>query len=83
MSDFSRLICFNQPLLLTFAQPDALTHGSLVETLREARPTEFIGVPRIYEKMRDLIKDQMRESSPMMRSLFKWAKEKGYENIQA
>jgi long-chain-fatty-acid--CoA ligase ACSBG len=66
---------------MTFAQPDALTHGTLVETLREARPTEFIGVPRIYEKMRDLIKDQMRESSPMMRSLFKWAKEKGYENI--
>lgn len=73
-----RLLCYNQPLLLTFAQPDALMSATLIDTLREARPTEFIAVPRIYEKLREVIKDQMRESSPMTRSLFKWAKEKGY-----
>ena len=73
-----RLICSNQPVLMTFAQPDALFSATLVETLRDARPTEFLAVPRIYEKLRDIIKDQMRESSPMMRRIFKWAKEKGY-----
>eukprot|EP00347_Sterkiella_histriomuscorum_P000024 403377473 len=83
MSDFMRTICSNQPVMMTFAQPDALFTGSLIETLREARPTEFLAVPRIYEKLRDLIKDQMRESSPMKRSLFKWAKEKGYQNLLA
>jgi len=52
-----RLLCYNQPLLLTFAQPDALMSATLIDTLREARPTEFIAVPRIYEKLREVIKD--------------------------
>jgi long-subunit acyl-CoA synthetase (AMP-forming) len=54
MSDFTRLLCFDKPMLLTFGQPDAL-QTTLIDTLREARPTEFMGVPRVYEKFKELI----------------------------
>jgi long-chain-fatty-acid--CoA ligase ACSBG len=35
-----------------FAQPDAMK-GSLATTLAEVKPTMFMGVPRVYEKMQD------------------------------
>jgi long-chain-fatty-acid--CoA ligase ACSBG len=38
-----------------FATPDAL-QGSLVETLREVRPTFFFSVPRVWEKIEEKMK---------------------------
>ncbi|XP_055353201.1 long-chain-fatty-acid--CoA ligase ACSBG2-like [Paramacrobiotus metropolitanus] len=43
-------LSINTAGVVWFAQPDALK-GTLVDTLREARPTALVGVPRVFEKM--------------------------------
>jgi long-subunit acyl-CoA synthetase (AMP-forming) len=55
MFDFTRLICNNRKILITFAPPTALQQN-LVDTFREAKPTELIAVPRVYEKLEQFIK---------------------------
>ena len=41
---------------LFFARPDAL-QGTLVETLKWARPTTFLAVPRVWEKFEEKLKE--------------------------
>ncbi|XP_048449271.1 long-chain-fatty-acid--CoA ligase ACSBG2-like, partial [Rhincodon typus] len=59
-----------------FAQPDALK-GSLVTTMREVRPTAFMGVPRVWEKMQEKMKTVGAKSSTVRRKVASWAKDVG------
>ncbi|XP_031696722.1 long-chain-fatty-acid--CoA ligase ACSBG2-like, partial [Anarrhichthys ocellatus] len=59
-----------------FAEPDALK-GSLVNTLKEVRPTCFVGVPRVWEKMQEKMKAVGAKASPMKRRVAGWAKSIG------
>jgi long-chain acyl-CoA synthetase len=43
------------------------------EVLREARPTLFFAVPRVWEKMQTRIEDRVRASPALRRGLFAWA----------
>ncbi|CAB1324284.1 unnamed protein product, partial [Coregonus sp. 'balchen'] len=61
-----------------FAQPDALK-GSLVNTMREVRPTAFMGVPRVWEKMQEKMKSVGAKSSTVRRKVAVWAKGVGLE----
>ncbi|NXG38969.1 ACBG2 ligase, partial [Dromaius novaehollandiae] len=61
-----------------FAQPDALK-GTLVDTLREVRPTAFLGVPRVWEKMEEKMKCVGAKSSALKRKVASWAKEVGLQ----
>uniref|UniRef100_A0A0B8RRA7 Long-chain-fatty-acid--CoA ligase ACSBG2 n=1 Tax=Philothamnus irregularis TaxID=1899461 RepID=A0A0B8RRA7_9SAUR len=61
-----------------FAQPDALK-GSLVDTLREVRPTAFLGVPRVWEKMQERMKSVGAKSSTLKKKIAAWAKAVGLE----
>ncbi|XP_056270987.1 long-chain-fatty-acid--CoA ligase ACSBG2 [Pseudoliparis swirei] len=61
-----------------FAQPDALK-GSLVTTLKEVRPTAFMGVPRVWEKMQEKMKSVGAKSSTVRRKLAIWAKDVGLQ----
>uniref|UniRef100_A0A8C7ZXT5 long-chain-fatty-acid--CoA ligase n=1 Tax=Oryzias sinensis TaxID=183150 RepID=A0A8C7ZXT5_9TELE len=55
-----------------FAEPDALK-GSLVNTLKEARPTCFLGVPRVWEKMQEGMRAGGEKASPLKkRNLVPW-----------
>jgi long-chain-fatty-acid--CoA ligase ACSBG len=64
-----------------FADPDALK-GSLVATLKEAQPTLFFGVPRVYEKIMDKMQEAGASLTGLKRKLSVWAKKKGLQGNQ-
>ncbi|KAJ1212725.1 hypothetical protein NDU88_000375 [Pleurodeles waltl] len=51
-----------------FADKDALK-GSMVDTLKEVRPTVFLGVPRTWEKIHGMLEGMEFKSSSMQRSI--------------
>jgi long-chain-fatty-acid--CoA ligase ACSBG len=56
-----------------FAERDALK-GSLAKTLRDVRPTRFLGVPRVYEKMQEKMLEIGGRQNCLMRAIGGWAK---------
>jgi long-chain-fatty-acid--CoA ligase ACSBG len=64
---------------LHFAQPDAL-RGSLPQTLQDVRPTLFLGVPRVWEKVEAKLRDTVRTATGLKKSLLDWALEIGRDS---
>ncbi len=56
-----------------FARPDAL-QGTLVQSLQWARPTLFIAVPRIWEKMEEKLKEIGASKGQLLSKVSTWAK---------
>jgi long-chain-fatty-acid--CoA ligase ACSBG len=56
-----------------FADKDALK-GTLLNTLHAARPTVFLGVPRVYEKIQEKMMKAGADAGYLKRSLGAWAK---------
>lgn len=56
-----------------FAERDALK-GSLARTLKDVRPTRFLGVPRVYEKMQEKMLEIGSRQNCLMRCIGGWAK---------
>ncbi|CAD5119946.1 DgyrCDS8527 [Dimorphilus gyrociliatus] len=77
----AQVVDIYMPLILNatvyFAQPDALK-GSLVVTLREVRPTAFLGVPRVWEKIQEKMIEVGKGITGLKRKLADWAKDVGY-----
>jgi long-chain-fatty-acid--CoA ligase ACSBG len=59
-----------------FARPTALK-GTLGDTLRAVRPTMFLGVPRVWEKISEMMKKKGKANKGAKLALIKWAKAKG------
>ncbi|XP_064013430.1 long-chain-fatty-acid--CoA ligase ACSBG1 isoform X3 [Pogoniulus pusillus] len=55
-----------------FAEPDALK-GSLINTLREVQPTSHMGVPRVWEKIMEKLKDVSAQSGFVKKKMLSWA----------
>lgn len=56
-----------------------MSQGSLANTLREIRPTAFMGVPRVWEKMQEKMKSIGAKSSTVRRKVASWAKDVGLQ----
>ena len=65
-----------------FAQPDAL-RGSLGVTLKEVRPTVFLGVPRVWEKIYDKMQEVGKSTTGVKKVLGAWAKGQATEYWQS
>ncbi|XP_042226723.1 long-chain-fatty-acid--CoA ligase ACSBG2-like isoform X2 [Homarus americanus] len=61
-----------------FAMPDALK-GSLGQTLKEVKPTRFLGVPRVWEKIYEKMMEVGRKTTGVKKSIATWAKSLGLE----
>ena len=61
---------------VSFADEKAL-QGTLIDTLREVRPTIFMGVPRIYEKLEERIRSQAASFGFLQKIMSNWGKDLG------
>lgn len=59
-----------------FARPDALK-GSLGETLKAVRPTAFLGVPRVWEKIQEKMMAVGKQNGYVKRWISAWARDIG------
>jgi len=57
-----------------FARPYDLKQGSLGDRLRVVRPTFFLGVPRVYEKIAEKLKSIGAKTTGVRKSISNWAK---------
>lgn len=61
-----------------FADKNALK-GSLLDTLVAARPTAFLGVPRVWEKIYEKMQAVARGNGPIKTWIATWAKNQGLQ----
>lgn len=61
-----------------FAQPDAFK-GSLLHTMKEVRPTIFLGVPRVWEKIGESIQVVVSSQRGLKSKIASWAKHVGFK----
>eukprot|EP00472_Partenskyella_glossopodia_P014251 CAMPEP_0197541606 /NCGR_PEP_ID=MMETSP1318-20131121/67221_1 /TAXON_ID=552666 /ORGANISM="Partenskyella glossopodia, Strain RCC365" /LENGTH=677 /DNA_ID=CAMNT_0043100799 /DNA_START=68 /DNA_END=2101 /DNA_ORIENTATION=+ len=67
---------------VSFARPDALK-GSLVDTLTAVRPTVFLGVPRVWEKIEEKMRAVGAANTGVIKKIGDWAKGVGLQSSRA
>lgn len=59
-----------------FALPDALK-GTLNDTMKEVRPTYFLGVPRVWEKIMEKMVQTSKAGGAIKQRILSWARDVG------
>lgn len=65
-----------------FGNKDALK-GTLISTLKEAKPTIFFGVPRVWEKVREKMLEVGKAQTGIKKAVGIWAKKTGLDHNKA
>ena len=52
------------------------------ENLKAIRPTRIVGVPRVWEKIKDKMVEAEAKASPIKKALIRWAKSAALEHHQ-
>jgi long-chain-fatty-acid--CoA ligase ACSBG len=70
-------------LTVSFARPYDLKLGSVGDRLRAVRPTLFLGVPRVWEKIAEKMKKIGASTKGLKKKISTWAKAKGLAHQSA
>jgi len=65
---------------VSFARPYDLKIGSIGDRLRSVKPTVFLGVPRVWEKIAEKMKALGATITGLKKKVSTWAKQKGLEH---
>ena len=68
---------------LSFARPYDLKIGSIKDRLVAVKPTFFLGVPRVWEKIAEKMKSLASHVTGFKLKIARWAKGKGLEHAQS
>mmetsp|Transcript_31410 Transcript_31410/g.61216 ORF Transcript_31410/g.61216 Transcript_31410/m.61216 type:complete len:754 (-) Transcript_31410:236-2497(-) len=67
---------------VSFARPYDLKIGSVGDRLRSVKPTLFLGVPRVWEKIAEKMKAIGAQTKGLKKKISTWAKSKGLEHAR-
>ena len=59
-----------------------LCHLNQADNLKDIRPTRIVGVPRVWEKIKDKMVEAESKASPIKKALIRWAKSAALEHHQ-
>ncbi len=75
-----QMVSLHPPLATGACTWFAETLEQLGENLREVRPTIFLAVPRVWEKIQGVMQTAGAESSPLKKRIVAWARRVGLES---
>lgn len=66
-----------------FTDTDSLQNNSLINVLQKIRPTVFLAVPRVWEKVCDAIGSKLAKQNVIAKEITTWALQRGKERMLA